>query len=163
MTGLLNRKGFGDKGARIAAAASASGAQIAILSIQLNRFKTINDRFGYDVGDAVLRRLSSALEQDVPADAALARLSGGEFAVLVAIGEQQEALDLAERCCAARPLRSRSRASTSRSAPSSACRRRPRTAPAFPTCCAAPTSRWPMRAARGRRARCGSTAGWSAS
>ena len=97
MTGLLNRKGFGDKGARIAAAASASGAQIAVLSIQLNRFKTINDRFGYDVGDAVLRRLSSALEVEVPAEAALARLSGGEFAVLIAIREQQEALGLAER------------------------------------------------------------------
>jgi diguanylate cyclase (GGDEF)-like protein len=97
MTGLLNRKGFGDKGARIAAAASASGMQVAILSIQLNRFKTINDRFGYDIGDAVLRRLSSALDKDVPASAALARLSGGEFAVMVGIKEQQEALVLAEK------------------------------------------------------------------
>jgi len=97
MTGLLNRKGFGEKGARIAAAAITSGAQLAILSIQLNRFKTINDRFGYDIGDAVLRRLSDALEVDVPADAALARLGGGEFAVLVAVGEQQEALTLAKQ------------------------------------------------------------------
>jgi diguanylate cyclase (GGDEF)-like protein len=97
MTGLLNRKGFGDRGARIAAAASASGLQVAILSIQLNRFKTINDRFGYDVGDAVLRRLSSALAADVPAEAALARLSGGEFAVMIAFKEQQEALFLAEQ------------------------------------------------------------------
>jgi diguanylate cyclase (GGDEF)-like protein len=97
MTGLLNRKGFGDKGARIAADAAASGRQIAILSIQLNRFKTINDRFGYDVGDAVLRRLSGALDKDVPAEAALARLSGGEFAVMLAIREQHEALTLAEQ------------------------------------------------------------------
>ena len=63
MTGLLNRKGFGDKGARDRRQrAAASGSQLAILSLQLNRFKTINDRFGYDVGDAVLRRLSDALE-----------------------------------------------------------------------------------------------------
>ncbi len=97
MTGLLNRKGFGEKGARIAAAALGSGAQLAILSIQLNRFKTINDRFGYDIGDAVLRRLSDALEADVPADAALARLGGGEFAVLMAIDEPNEALTMAEQ------------------------------------------------------------------
>ena len=55
--------------------------QIVILSLQLNRFKAINDRYGYDVGDAVLRRIADALEADVPADAALARLGGGEFAV----------------------------------------------------------------------------------
>jgi len=97
MTGLLNRKGFGDKGTRIAAGAESSGSQLAILSIQLHRFKTINDRYGYDVGDAVLRRLADALDRDVPVDAALSRLSGGEFAVLIAIGDQQEALDLAEQ------------------------------------------------------------------
>jgi diguanylate cyclase (GGDEF)-like protein len=106
MTGLLNRKGFGDKGERIAAGAAARGSQIAILSIQLNRFKTINDRFGYDVGDAVLRRLSAALQSQVPADAAMARLSGGEFAVLTAIDEESEALALAERLlqCLTNPL-----------------------------------------------------------
>ena len=97
MTGLLNRKGFGEKGARIAAAALANGAQLAILSLQLNRFKTINDRFGYDIGDAVLRRISDALEGDVPDDAALARLGGGEFAVLVEVSEHQEALTLAKQ------------------------------------------------------------------
>jgi len=97
MTGLLNRKGFGEKGASIAEHAAASGAQLAILSLQLNRFKTINDRFGYEVGDAVLRRISDALEADVPADAALARLGGGEFAVLVAIHDQHEALVLARQ------------------------------------------------------------------
>jgi len=97
MTGLLNRKGFGEKGARIAAEATVNKAQLAILSIQLNRFKTINDRFGYDIGDAVLRRLSDALKAHVPARAALARLGGGEFAVLVAVDEQQEALALAKQ------------------------------------------------------------------
>ncbi len=106
MTGLLNRKGFGDQGEPIAAKAAANGAHIAILSIQLNRFKMINDRFGYDVGDAVLRRLSAALQSEIPADAALARLSGGEFAVLLAIEDQQQALDLAERLlrCLTAPL-----------------------------------------------------------
>ena len=97
MTGLLNRKGFGEKGASIAALATANRMDLAILSLQLNRFKTINDRFGYDVGDAVLRRLSDALEGDVPVDAALARLGGGEFAVLVAIHDPSEALLLAKQ------------------------------------------------------------------
>ena len=97
MTGLLNRKGFGERGARIAASALSNNAQLAILSIQLNRFKSINDRFGYDVGDAVLRRISSALQSDMPDNAALARLGGGEFAVLVELHDRQDALDLAEK------------------------------------------------------------------
>jgi diguanylate cyclase (GGDEF)-like protein len=96
MTGLLNRKGFGDMGVMIAAQAATQGRELTVLSIQLNRFKTINDRFGYDVGDAVLRRLSAALEQDLPEGAALARLNGGEFAVLLASESQHAALTLAE-------------------------------------------------------------------
>ncbi len=95
MTGLLNRKGFGDRGARISCGAAASGKRLAIISIQLHRFKSINDRYGYDIGDAVLRQLAEVLDRDVPAGAALARLSGGEFAVLIAIEEQQIAYELA--------------------------------------------------------------------
>ncbi|MDQ3143482.1 MAG: bifunctional diguanylate cyclase/phosphodiesterase, partial [Pseudomonadota bacterium] len=57
----------------------------------------INDRYGYDIGDAVLRHLATALRKDVPADAALARLSGGEFAVAVAIDDNEAVLALGQR------------------------------------------------------------------
>ena len=83
MTGLLNRKGFGDQAALLAARAAREGGRLTILSLQLHRFKAINDRFGYDIGDAVIRRLSDALLLEMPEGSALARLSGGEFAAAV--------------------------------------------------------------------------------
>ena len=97
MTGLLNRKGFGDAGSILSMRASAAGLEVAVLSLQLNRFKSVNDRHGYDVGDAVLRSLALALQAILPAGAELARLSGGEFAVALAIGDPGEALALGER------------------------------------------------------------------
>jgi len=97
MTGLLNRKGFGDAGSVLLDSAAAAGLQVAVLSLQLNRFKSINDRHGYDVGDAVLRNLAASLRTMVPAGAELARLSGSEFAVAIAIGDAAQALALGDR------------------------------------------------------------------
>ncbi len=55
-----------------------------ILSIQLNRFKAINDRHGYDVGDQVLRMIASAMEQTAGPGNLVARLAGDEFAIALA-------------------------------------------------------------------------------
>jgi diguanylate cyclase (GGDEF)-like protein len=84
MTGLLNRKGFADKGEELRQQAELDGQQLVILSIQLNRFKAINDRHGYDVGDHVLRLLASALEQAAGKGDLVARLAGDEFAIAFA-------------------------------------------------------------------------------
>jgi diguanylate cyclase (GGDEF)-like protein len=84
MTGLLNRKGFADKGELLRQAAAAEGEQLIILSLQLNRFKAINDRHGYDVGDQVLRMIASAMEQAAGPGNLVARLAGDEFAIALA-------------------------------------------------------------------------------
>ncbi|HXH00267.1 MAG TPA: EAL domain-containing protein [Sphingomicrobium sp.] len=97
MTGLLNRKGFGDVGSLLAAQAITSDVQVAVLSLQLNRFKSVNDRYGYDVGDAVLRTLAASLEEILPPGAELARLSGAEFAVVIAVSQCDQAMVLGER------------------------------------------------------------------
>ena len=97
VTGLLNRMGFADRGEAIAAKAMAGGRAIAVLSLHLNRFKAINDRFGHDVGDAVLRRLAAMLEGLVPEGGALARLSGGEFALVISVKSDAELVLLGER------------------------------------------------------------------
>jgi diguanylate cyclase (GGDEF)-like protein len=81
MTGLLNRKGFADRAATLGAQARASGEQLVMISIQMNRFKGINDRHGYDVGDELLRRLAAAILAVVDREVAVARLSGDEFAL----------------------------------------------------------------------------------
>jgi diguanylate cyclase (GGDEF)-like protein len=84
MTGLLNRKGFADRGEELRAKAEAEGNQLVILSIQLNRFKAINDRHGYDVGDCMLRNIASAMEQAAADNNLVARLAGDEFAIACA-------------------------------------------------------------------------------
>lgn len=81
MTGLLNRKGFADNGEILRQGAIDAGLQLVILSLQLNRFKAINDRHGYDVGDRMLRMIASELEQGAGPDALVARLAGDEFAI----------------------------------------------------------------------------------
>ena len=91
LTGLANRKGFADGLQQLNVEASDADRHIAILSVQMQRFKAVNDRHGYDVGDELLRRIASCVRQELPADAIIARLSGDEFAVAVACdGERPE-------------------------------------------------------------------------
>ena len=60
-TGLLNRKGFADRAQALAPAGARAGQQLAIMSIQINRFKAVNDRHGYEVGDTLLRAIAAAM------------------------------------------------------------------------------------------------------
>jgi diguanylate cyclase (GGDEF)-like protein len=61
-----------------------NGDQLIILSMQLNRFKAVNDRHGYDVGDQVLRMIASAMEESAGPENLVARLAGDEFAIALA-------------------------------------------------------------------------------
>ena len=60
VTGLLNRKGFADRAERMCADARSNGRHVAIVSLQIHRFKTVNDRHGYEMGDELLRRISAS-------------------------------------------------------------------------------------------------------
>jgi diguanylate cyclase (GGDEF)-like protein len=84
-TGLLNRKGFADRVQALCLRASGLGQDLAMLSIQINRFKSVNDRHGYEVGDTLLRQIAAAMTGALDEGAEIARLSGDEFAVALAI------------------------------------------------------------------------------
>jgi diguanylate cyclase (GGDEF)-like protein len=94
MTGLFNRKGFADHGQQLCVEAAANGHKLVILSIQMHRYKSINDRHGYEVGDQLLRLIAESICDSVPAGAVIARLSGDEFAV--ALGLADDVLGQAE-------------------------------------------------------------------
>lgn len=98
MTGLNNRKGFVDKGQLLREAAVARGEWLVILSIQMHRFKSVNDRHGYEYGDVLLSDIAEALCVALPTDAVVARLGGDEFAVAMSLapGALGEAEQLAE-------------------------------------------------------------------
>ncbi len=87
VTGLANRKGLADAGQLLRDRLAAEGRHLAIISLQLHRFKAINDRHGYEVGDEFLRRIASAIGRLVPSDALVARLNGDEFAIALPVAD----------------------------------------------------------------------------
>ena len=101
-TGLLNRKGFADRAEALCRRAAHRGLDLAILSVQINRFKAVNDRHGYEVGDTLLRSIAGAMTSALDEGAEVARLSGDEFGIAIAV--QPGETDAAERA-AARVLR----------------------------------------------------------
>jgi GGDEF domain-containing protein len=85
ITGLNNRKGFADRAEALSAAAAGRGEELVVMSIQIHRFKAINDQHGYDIGDSLLRTLARSLTDLLGADAVVARLGGDEFAAALAL------------------------------------------------------------------------------
>jgi len=82
LTGLANRKAFTETGLGILARARVDGSAGAVLVIDLDGFKPINDRFGHATGDQVLVQLAARLESTARTTDLVARLGGDEFAIL---------------------------------------------------------------------------------
>jgi diguanylate cyclase (GGDEF)-like protein/PAS domain S-box-containing protein len=101
LTGLSNRAAFNECIAATLEQAAAADENFAVLSIDLDRFKAVNDVFGHTVGDALLREMARRMETTC-AGAFLARIGGDEFAVITPVGPQPAAAEaLAEKLCAA--------------------------------------------------------------
>jgi diguanylate cyclase (GGDEF)-like protein/PAS domain S-box-containing protein len=92
LTDLPNRAAFNDLLSRAIESAAAHDEKIAVVSIDLDRFKEVNDVFGHAAGDALLRELSKRLK-DAAGDAYLARLGGDEFSLVLAEGPQPVAAE----------------------------------------------------------------------
>lgn len=82
LTGLCNRAQFNDRLIKEVANANLNDSQIALLLIDCDRFKQINDQFGHAAGDAVLIAISQRLKKYLGAGDVAARLGGDEFALL---------------------------------------------------------------------------------
>ena len=83
LTGLANRTLFKERLHQAGQRARQSGRSLALLHIDLDRFKILNDSLGHELADQLLRQMSRRLAQTIPEAETLARLSGDEFAVLL--------------------------------------------------------------------------------
>ena len=98
LTGLPNRRQFDEALAAACASPPRAGASHAVLMLDLNGFKRVNDVFGHPVGDEVLIHVSTRLSRAVRSGDLLARLGGDEFAILAThIGGPESATGLALR------------------------------------------------------------------
>lgn len=97
LTGVANRRIMWDAGESGMQRARARQAPIAVLMIDVDHFKTINDRLGHAVGDQVLVAIAATLACHIRAPELLARVGGEEFMVLVPKGDEAAVRDLAER------------------------------------------------------------------
>jgi diguanylate cyclase (GGDEF)-like protein len=103
LTGLANRSVLGD---RLARTVPAPDAPVAVLYLDLDGFKEINDQYGHEAGDVVLRTVSERLTVAVREGDLVARLGGDEFVLLCPGVSAEEAVTLAERIISdvARPV-----------------------------------------------------------
>ncbi|NIV18842.1 MAG: diguanylate cyclase [Woeseiaceae bacterium] len=93
LTGVLNRRGFEKEGGeRIR-----SSSQGAVLYLDLNQFKSINDRFGHRAGDALLKAFGHRLEFCLRPEDVLGRLGGDEFAIVLPGVSVEDAKHVAAR------------------------------------------------------------------
>ena len=101
LTGLPNRLQFRDDLLRAMAGADPARQHIAVLMLDLDRFKHVNDVLGYASGDRLLERVAERLLQVVRAGDVVARLGGDEFALLMHDADEALAAVVAQRILAA--------------------------------------------------------------
>jgi diguanylate cyclase (GGDEF)-like protein len=97
LTGLPNRALFYDRIEHAFARAERDGALVAVLLLDVDQFKTINDSLGHEAGDDLLVALSSRLQDVTRGTDTVARLGGDEFVVLCEVESEAESIQIAER------------------------------------------------------------------
>ena len=97
LTGLANRRALDERLGYEIARHARQGESFAVLALDLDGFKAVNDRFGHEAGDEVLRETARALVGAVRAQDTVVRLGGDEFCVLAPQTDEASAEHLAGR------------------------------------------------------------------
>jgi diguanylate cyclase (GGDEF)-like protein/PAS domain S-box-containing protein len=97
LTGLPNRTLLEDRLGQAIALAQRVHKHVAVLLLDLDRFKNVNDSFGHSVGDRLLVLVSERLKACIRKCDAVARLGGDEFAIAVQMAERLEGIELVAR------------------------------------------------------------------
>jgi diguanylate cyclase (GGDEF)-like protein len=99
LTGFLNRRSLGEAGTELLARTAAEGRAVALLMLDLDHFKSVNDMHGHAAGDALLHAVAGEIAATLPSGALAARIGGDEFACAVSfdIGRLEQAERVAGR------------------------------------------------------------------
>lgn len=97
LTGLGNRKAFSEELQRSLDLMLRQERSLALLYIDLDRFKQVNDQYGHDIGDALLISIAQRLQSSLRQPDHVYRLGGDEFTVLLTDADPESAMKLAER------------------------------------------------------------------
>ena len=101
LTGLPNRTLFRDRIEQAILGAGRDNGQAAVILLDVDRFKEVNDTLGHETGDQLLLELGGRLRDRLPASETVARLGGDEFGVLLPTGGAEDATELAKQIHAA--------------------------------------------------------------
>jgi diguanylate cyclase (GGDEF)-like protein len=83
LSGLFNRSCFNGKLDQAIRAAASGDSSVALLLVDLDRFKVVNDSLGHHVGDQLIEMIAARIRENVDGTATVARLGGDEFAILL--------------------------------------------------------------------------------
>ncbi|RGP37228.1 diguanylate cyclase [Pseudotabrizicola alkalilacus] len=99
LTGLFNRRYAAARLSVMAQRVAKEGRSLAVMLADIDRFKSVNDRYGHAVGDDVLIEVSHRLGANLRAEDLLARIGGEEFLIALPYSSQEEAQTVARRLC----------------------------------------------------------------
>ncbi len=97
LTGLANRRKLRDSGASAVRLARSNGEPLAILMIDIDHFKRVNDTFGHGVGDSALQTVADLCRKAIRQTDIAARFGGEEFVIVLPNTPESHALEIAER------------------------------------------------------------------
>ncbi|NQY93864.1 MAG: GGDEF domain-containing protein, partial [Campylobacteraceae bacterium] len=98
LTGLYNRKFLDEHSKKIIPYAKRENINIGVLMLDMDHFKAVNDEYGHDIGDKVLKELSRILEESVRESDIVVRYGGEEFIVLlVGISGVEDSMKVANK------------------------------------------------------------------
>jgi len=97
LTGIANRRVFIDQAAVEMARSSRSGVPLSLVMMDIDRFKEINDSYGHQIGDEVLKEIASRAKDELRGSDLLGRYGGEEFVTLLPDTTKEQAGQLAER------------------------------------------------------------------
>lgn len=96
MTGIANRRHVMELSERVFSQSASAGRPLALLLLDIDHFKKINDQHGHDVGDRAIRSIAEHVADLLPPDALFGRVGGEEFMIVLPGREHTEALAQAE-------------------------------------------------------------------